>query len=91
MTVTIKPKPTVSVKSPAESSILGIHKKALAPAWGKIVQYRKYETKAFSEKSREDLYEFVLQDENGVVRIATYHENANSSSGYWELLIWDQP
>ncbi len=43
-----------------------------------------------SDANRETLYEFVFQDDKGVVRTAVYHENA-SGEGYWEVTVWDLP
>jgi hypothetical protein len=76
--------------TPSPGSVLNIHHKMLDPAWGRVVQYRKYEVKAYSEKERETLHEFVLQDTDNVVRVATYHENAKGE-GYWEVWVWDLP
>jgi hypothetical protein len=66
------------------SKALVIHKPRPSPAWGKIVQFRR------EEINKETLYEFVLQDDQGIIRTATYHENS-SGDGYWEVLVWDQP
>lgn len=77
-------------RTPSPTSILTLHRKMLDPAWGRVVQYRKSETKSFSEKDREILHEFVLQDTENVVRVATFHENTKGE-GYWEVWVWDLP
>jgi hypothetical protein len=74
----------------SSTKALEIHKPMLSPAWGKVIQYRKEVLNPNSDKNRETLYEFVLQDDQGIIRTATYHESA-SGDGYWEVLVWDQP
>lgn len=78
------------VRTPYPGTILNIHRKMLDPAWGQVIQYRKYESKTFSDRERETIHEFVLQDNDRVVRIASFHENAKGE-GYWEVLVWDLP
>ncbi len=79
-----------AVRTPAPGSILTLHHKMLDPAWGRVIQYRKTESRAFSDKARETLHEFVLQDTDNIVRVATFHENAQGT-GYWEVWVWDLP
>ncbi|HVZ80570.1 MAG TPA: hypothetical protein VHE12_07200 [bacterium] len=67
-----------------------VHKPQPPGSWGKVVQYKREDILALSEKNRETLHEFVFQDENGIIRTATYHENADGE-GYWEVWVWDQP
>jgi hypothetical protein len=61
-----------------------------SPAWGKVVQYKREQIPALMGKDPETLYEFVMQDEDGIIRVATFHENS-SGDGYWEVWVWDQP
>jgi hypothetical protein len=88
------PQPTVSpskVESmPGLSKAIVLHKPMPPASWGRLVQYHKEQIFALSEKNRETLYEFVFQNEAGVIHTAVYHENA-SGNGYWEVLAWDQP
>jgi len=87
----VPPAPTPkAVRTPAPGSILTLHHKMLDPAWGRVIQYRKTESRAFSDKARETLHEFVLQDTDNIVRVATFHENAQGK-GYWEVWVWDLP
>lgn len=72
------------------SQPLYIHKPKPSPSWGKVIQYRREEILALSENNRETLHEFLFQDDDGVVRTATFHEGA-SGDGYWEVWVWDQP
>jgi hypothetical protein len=93
---TMTPLPTVvpvAAKPPANvnnSKALAIHKPLLNPSWGKVAQYRREQNFTLTDKSWETLHEFVMQDDNGIVRIATYHESA-SGEGYWEVWVWDRP
>lgn len=69
---------------------LVVHKPKPSPAWGRVIQYRRMENFVLADNQRETLYEFVFQDDAGIVRTATYHENT-SGDGYWEVWVWDQP
>jgi hypothetical protein len=80
-----------NLKEPQNNSkALVLHKPRLSPSWGKVIQYRKEQILVLSEKNKETLHEFVLQDADGIVRIAVFHENS-SGDGYWEVWVWDQP
>jgi len=83
------PKPLTTGKNNNYSNALIIHKPAPDPAWGKIVQYKREQITSISSKEKETIYEFVFQDDQGVIRTAIYHEN-DSGDGYWEVLVWDQ-
>ena len=72
------------------SRALMIHRPRPSPAWGKVIQYHRQEVLPLSDKNRETLHEFLFQDDDGVVRTATFHESA-SGDGYWEVYVWDQP
>jgi hypothetical protein len=72
------------------SNAIIVHKPALDPTWGKVVQYSQEQAISSTDKSRETLHKFLLQDDKGIVRTATYHENA-AGGGYWEVWVWDQP
>ncbi|HUO57395.1 MAG TPA: hypothetical protein VMV05_04370 [bacterium] len=95
-----KPLPTpVPTQAPASKRtanrqnalrVLEIHKPMPNPAWGKVIQYHRSQIFALAEKNQETLHEFVFQDDDGIVRTATFHETA-SGDGYWEVWIWDQP
>lgn len=88
--------PTPSSPSPTLSHAAGtakalvVHKPMPSPAWGKLIQYHRQETFVLADKNRETLYEFVFQDDSGIIRTAIYHENP-SGDGYWEVTVWDQP
>jgi hypothetical protein len=84
------PLPKRTLKTMGSVKVLEIHKPMPPPGWGKVIQYRKDQIFAFSEKNQETLYEFIFQDEENVIRTAVFHENA-AGEGYWEVLIWDQP
>lgn len=92
------PTPTAMADAPAKKPLvlkagakgLEIHRPLLSPSWGRLIQYKKEQILALSEKNRETLHEFVLQDDQGVVRVAIFHESA-SGEGYWEVYVWDQP
>ena len=77
-------------KNQQPGKILFIHKPMPSPAWGKVIQYHRDQILALSEKNRETIHEFLFQDDAGVIRTATFHENS-SGEGYWEVWIWDQP
>ena len=77
-------------KTSGSIQIILVHKPQPPSAWGKVIQYKREDILALSEKNRETLHEFVFQDEDGVIRTATYHENA-AGEGYWEVLVWDLP
>ena len=90
------PLPTASASAAKPGKVtpplkaLFIHKPMPSPSWGKVIQYHRDQILALSEKNREILHEFLFQDDQGVIRTATFHENA-SGEGYWEVWIWDQP
>ena len=89
------PQPTPSPedkfnRSPRADQALIIHKPMPSASWGRVVQYRREELFPLSDNNRETLYEFVFQDDKGVVRTAIYHENV-SGEGYWEVTVWDLP
>jgi len=77
-------------KTTGSTQIIVVHKPQPIAAWGKVIQYKREEILALTEKNRETIHEFVFQDEDGIIRTATYHENA-SGDGYWEVWVWDQP
>jgi hypothetical protein len=66
-----------------------IHKPMPSPSWGKVIQYHREQIFALTDKNRETLHEFLFQDDEGVVRTAVFHENADGG-GYWEVWVWDQ-
>jgi len=82
--------PSKPNKNIAPLKALFLHKPMPSPSWGKVIQYHREQILALSEKNRETLHEFLFQDDEGIIRTATYHENA-SGDGYWEVWIWDQP
>jgi hypothetical protein len=85
--------PAAASKPPVNANIsksLVVHKPLVNPSWGKVAQYRREQNFALADKSWETLHEFVMQDDEGTVRIATYHESA-SGDGYWEIWVWDRP
>jgi len=95
----LTPTPTATAEAPAVKKPmelkgglkgLEVHRPLLSPAWGRLIQYKKEQILALSEKNRETLHEFVLQDDQGIVRVAIFHESA-SGEGYWEVYVWDQP
>ena len=71
------------------SKILEIHKPLIPAAWGRVLQYRKEENFVLSGRNQETLFEFVFQNDEGIVRTATYHESADGN-GYWEVYVWDE-
>jgi hypothetical protein len=71
------------------SKILEIHKPLIPSAWGRVLQYRKEENFVLSGRNQETLFEFVFQNDEGIVRTATYHESADGN-GYWEVYVWDE-
>jgi hypothetical protein len=77
-------------KNSAAARALIIHRPALSPAWGRVIQYRKEQLSDPKGNHKETLHEFVLQDDAGIVRIAVFHENG-AGDGYWEISQWDQP
>jgi hypothetical protein len=77
-------------RSPRADHALLIHKPMPSSSWGKVIQYRREEIFALSDKNREILHEFLFQDDKGVVRTAVFHENP-SGDGYWEVTVWDLP
>jgi hypothetical protein len=77
-------------KTTGSTQIIVVHKPQPLAAWGKVIQYKREEILALTEKNRETLHEFVFQDEEGIIRTATYHENA-SGDGFWEVWVWDLP
>ena len=83
------PKPLMTGKNNNYSNALIIHKPATDPSWGKIIQYKREQITSLSTKGKETVYEFVFQDDQGVIRTTIYHEN-DSGDGYWEVLVWDQ-
>jgi len=87
--------PTPASSKPVNQTIgtakaLVIHKPMPSPSWGHVIQYHKVENYVLSENNRETLYEFLFQDDSGIVRTAVYHESP-SGDGYWEVDVWDQP
>ncbi len=88
--IPVPPTPTRVVKNQNPSKTLVIHKPKPSPSWGKVIQYHRDQILALSEKNREIIHEFVFQDDGGIIRTATFHENA-SGEGYWEVWVWDQP
>jgi len=89
-----EPSPTPASK-PVNQTVgtakaLLVHKPMPSPAWGRVIQYHKVENFVLADKNRETLYEFLFQDDAGIVRTATYHESP-SGDGYWEVEVWDQP
>ncbi len=90
---TPQPTPTSETKSnrsPQADQALIIHKPMPSASWGKVIQYRREEIFPLSDNNRETLYEFVFQDDKGIVRTAVYHETP-SGEGYWEVTVWDLP
>jgi hypothetical protein len=77
------------LNNPNGAKALILHKPMPSPSWGKVIQYHREQILALSEKNRETLHEFVFQDEDGIVRTATFHENS-AGDGYWEVWVWDQ-
>lgn len=84
------PTPPITNHALDTGKALIVHKPKPSPSWGKVIQYRRTENFVQADNARETLYEFLFQDEAGIVRTATYHENA-SGDGYWEVWVWDQP
>lgn len=76
--------------SQSAADALQIHKPRLPSSWGRVVQYRRLESDAFLERARETVHEFVLQNDAGIVRVASWHERSDGS-GYWRVLVWDRP
>ena len=91
-TVTTTPTPAAKPVSQTigTTKALVVHKPLPSPSWGHVIQYHKVENFVLSDNNRETLYEFLFQDDTGIVRTATYHENP-SGDGYWEVEVWDQP
>ena len=87
---TTKPNADTPKKSETQSSdkAVVLHKPMPSPTWGKVVQYRHFQENP--GKNGEMLYEFVMQDDTGIIRTATYHETS-SGDGYWEVIVWDLP
>jgi hypothetical protein len=71
--------------------IIEVHKALIPPSWGKVLHYEQLPVATLADGTKENLYEFVLQSEDGIVRTATYHEPVDGDDGYWEVLVWDQP
>ena len=71
------------------SNVLENHKPLIPPAWGHVIQYRKEENFVLAGRNQETLFEFVFQNDEGIVRTATYHESADGN-GYWEVYVWDE-
>jgi hypothetical protein len=78
-----------SSKSETNGKVLVIHKPMPSPSWGKVIQYHRDQIFALTDKNREVLHEFLFQDDDGIIRTAVYHENAEGD-GYWEVWVWDQ-
>ncbi len=83
------PKPDFS-SDPDPSKGIMVHKPKPSPAWGKVIQYHLEKIQALSDKDSETQYQFVFQDDKGIIRTAIYHENEDGD-GYWEVWVWDQP
>lgn len=88
-TPTPAPAKTPTAQAGNPSSVIFIHKPMPSPSWGKVLQYHREISQSPSEKSHEILHEFLFQDDQGIIRTAIYHENANGE-GYWEVWVWDQ-
>jgi hypothetical protein len=71
------------------TKLLEIHKPMIPTAWGRVLQYKKEVNFALASHNQETLYEFVLQNNDGIIRTATYHETPDGD-GYWEVYVWDQ-
>jgi len=71
------------------TKLLEIHKPMIPTAWGRVLQYKKEVNFALASHNQETLYEFVLQNNDGIIRTATYHESPDGD-GYWEVYVWDQ-
>jgi hypothetical protein len=84
------PIPTLQPKGQSYAKALVIHKPSPDPAWGKVVQYHSETSVDPNTKIKETVYEFVFQDDKGLIRIAKYHEGENGE-GYWEVYLWDLP
>jgi hypothetical protein len=76
-------------KQPTTLKALVIHKPMPSSTWGKVIQYHREQIFALTDKNREVLHEFLFQDDEGTVRTAVFHENAEGN-GYWEVWVWDQ-
>ena len=83
------PFPAKAPRRQGAAKALVIHKPMPSPSWGKVIQYHRDQIFALTDKNREILHEFLFQDDEGVVRTATFHENADGT-GYWEVWVWDQ-
>ncbi|HVM32212.1 MAG TPA: hypothetical protein VMU88_03695 [bacterium] len=95
LAASLTPTPTDSNANSApgaynSSKVLEIHKPLIPPAWGRVLQYKKEQNFVLSGHNQETLYEFVFQNDEGIVRTATYHETADGN-GFWEVYVWDEP
>lgn len=81
--------PVSSETQKTQSTVLTVHKPRIPAAWGEIRQYRR-EERTETDGKKVALYEFVFQDEKGIVRIATWHEYPEGK-GFWSVLVWDEP
>lgn len=86
----VKPsrKPTVVMEG--SSNVLLLHKPFLPPEWGELIQYKRETTHVLFDRNKETIHEFVLKGDDGILRVAFYHE-PQDEEGYWEIWIWDQP
>jgi hypothetical protein len=89
-TASSEPTESSSAHSTNTKNTIIVHKPAIDPAWGKVIQYQQEQVVSVAERTKEILYRFLFQDTHGMVRSAIYHESPDGT-GYWEVTVWDQP
>lgn len=80
--------PVSSEATKNQNTVLTIHKPRIPAAWGDVRQYRR-EERTETDGRKVIFHEFVLQDQKGIVRIATWHEYPEGK-GFWSVLVWDE-
>jgi hypothetical protein len=87
----VSPPVSASVSSNPDHSLL-LHKPKIPTEWGQVIQYHRetVDTHSLFDSEKETIHEFVLQGNDGVLRVAFYHEPPSGGT-YWVVWIWDQP
>ena len=67
-----------------------LHKPLIPAAWGQVIQYSHDTPHALFDRDLETVHEFVLKGQDGIFRVARYHE-PQSGAGFWEVWVWDLP
>jgi hypothetical protein len=83
---------SASSTSPNPEHTLLLHKPRLPAEWGTLIQYHRetVTNSSLFDREKETIHEFLLQDSEGILRVAFYHE-PEAGGAYWVVWIWDQP